>query len=260
MCDVVHSVLTSRSVFRMSMLLILAAAFLPDNALAQQAPANQSLPQVISCVSKKGERQVCPADTSAGVALLRSTGDSSCLLGKTWGYDNAGIWVSDGCGGEFAVGSTSEASGGSDFVGTFEPYGQLRTHLAAFNDTAEVQDNATRVGINFKTRGAIKMFAGAEWGVNLVQSETQFNLSASGTGDFGVVSTQTIQFSPHGLALAVSILDRWAGWPLGSRTRSTTMSPATRPTDSTCLAAREHRPTWRELTGEPRVPALPTVS
>jgi predicted porin len=123
--------------------------------------------------------------------LLRSTGESSCLLGKTWGYDDAGVWVFDGCGGEFALGSTSEASGGSDFVGTFEPYGQLRTHLAGFNDTAEVQDNATRVGINFRTRGAVKLFAGTEWGVNLVQSETQFNLSASGSGDFGVVGTET---------------------------------------------------------------------
>ena len=191
MYHVVHSVVSSRSVFRISMLLILAGAFLPHDALAQQAPANQSLPQVISCVSMKGQRQVCAANTAAGVALLRSTGESSCLLGKTWGYDDAGVWVFDGCGGEFAVGSTTEASGGSDFVGTFEPYGQLRTHLAGFNDTAEVQDNATRVGINFRTRGAIKLFAGTEWGVNLVQSSTQFNLSASGPGDFGVVDTET---------------------------------------------------------------------
>jgi predicted porin len=190
MYHVVHRVLASRSVFRMSMVLIFAGAFVPDSALAQQT-ASQSPPQVISCVSKKGERQVCAADTAAGVALLRSTGESSCLLGKTWGYDDKGVWVFDGCGGEFAVGSTQEASGASDFVGTFEPYGQLRTHLAGFNDTAEVQDNATRVGINLRTRGAIKIFAGTEWGVNLVQSSTQFNLSAAGPGDFGVVDTDT---------------------------------------------------------------------
>jgi len=191
MYDVLHSVLTSRAVFRMSMLVILGGAFVPESAVAQQAPATQSLPQVISCVAKQGERQVCAADTAAGVALLRSTGESSCLLGKTWGYDDAGIWVFDGCGGEFAVGSTSETSGGSDFIGTFEPYGQLRTHLAAFDDTAEVQDNATRAGINFRTRGAVKIFAGTEWGIKLVQSSTQFNLSASGPGDFGVVDTDT---------------------------------------------------------------------
>ncbi len=45
MYHVVHSVLTSRSVFRMSMLLILAGALLPDSALAQPAPANQSAAQ-----------------------------------------------------------------------------------------------------------------------------------------------------------------------------------------------------------------------
>jgi len=166
MHHVVHRVIASRSVLRTSMLVILIGAFWPHSALAQQAPANQSAPQVISCVSTKGQRQVCTAVTAAGVALLRSTGESSCLLGKTWGYDDAGIWVFDGCGGEFALGSTGEATGASDFVGTFEPYGQLRTHLAGFNNTAEVQDNATRFGINFATRGKVKVIAGVEWGVD----------------------------------------------------------------------------------------------
>src|SRR6187200_1456636 len=73
MYDVVRRVLTSRSVFRMSMVSILAGAFVPESAVAQQTPATQSLPQVVSCVAKKGERQVCAADTAAGVALLRST-------------------------------------------------------------------------------------------------------------------------------------------------------------------------------------------
>ena len=34
------------------------------------------------------------------------------------------------------------------------------------------------------------MFAGTEWGVKLVQSDTQFNLSASESGDFGVVENE----------------------------------------------------------------------
>jgi predicted porin len=186
----VHGVFTLRSLLR-SAFLILPGTFLTVYAQAQQAPAGQSASTIITCISKQGERQVCKADTAAGVALLHSTGESECLLGKTWGYDDAGVWVSNGCGGEFVLGGTREASGASNFVGMFEPYGQLRTHFAAFNDTAEVQDNATRIGINFRTRGKVKMFAGTEWGVNLVRSETQFNLSASGTGDFGVVTTET---------------------------------------------------------------------
>src|SRR5262245_40059011 len=75
----------------------------PDQSPApsqSQPPATPS----ITCASKPGERNSCSADTSAGVVLLRSTGEGPCLLGKTWGYDQASIWVSDGCSGEFITG------------------------------------------------------------------------------------------------------------------------------------------------------------
>jgi hypothetical protein len=70
----------------------------PTLALAQDAPAP------LVCESSAAGRQVCPGDTSAGVALTRSTGSAPCLLGKTWGYDDAGVWVADGCSGEFQLG------------------------------------------------------------------------------------------------------------------------------------------------------------
>jgi hypothetical protein len=38
------------------------------------------------------------------VILVRSTGQAACLLGKTWGYDDKGIWVSDGCSADFVAG------------------------------------------------------------------------------------------------------------------------------------------------------------
>src|SRR5262249_35183529 len=64
----------------------------------------------VTCSSKIGERSHCPADTSQGVALARSTGESACLLGKTWGYDDTGIWVSDGCSASFVVGKKLEGA------------------------------------------------------------------------------------------------------------------------------------------------------
>ena len=72
-------------------------------------PAAQAT--VVSCASTPGEGQRCPADTSAGVILLRSAGEAACLLGKTWGYDDTGVWVSDGCGGEFQLGQAAQPSG-----------------------------------------------------------------------------------------------------------------------------------------------------
>jgi hypothetical protein len=72
----------------------------------QAAPAgNAALPDNrIICESQVGERQYCPADMSAGVALAKSTGAVPCLLGKTWGYDDSGVWVAEGCSGEFIAG------------------------------------------------------------------------------------------------------------------------------------------------------------
>jgi hypothetical protein len=71
---------------------------------AAQNPAQSTAQDRIVCESREGQRQYCPAVTSAGVALVRSTGSAPCLLGKTWGYDDGGIWTSDGCGGEFLAG------------------------------------------------------------------------------------------------------------------------------------------------------------
>ena len=60
-------------------------------------------PVHVVCASKIGERQQCPADTSRGVVLARSYGEMACLLGKTWGYDDKGVWVADGCVADFIV-------------------------------------------------------------------------------------------------------------------------------------------------------------
>jgi hypothetical protein len=79
----------------------------------QTPPAQAQQPaaaKLLVCTSTLASRQHCPADTSAGVVLVRSTGQAPCLLGKTWGYDDSGIWVSDGCAGEFIVGPAAPAA------------------------------------------------------------------------------------------------------------------------------------------------------
>src|SRR6185295_17171886 len=58
----------------------------------------------VTCSSKDGAREHCAAETSAGVTLQRSLGTVECLLGKTWGYDDMGVWVANGCSAEFVVG------------------------------------------------------------------------------------------------------------------------------------------------------------
>jgi hypothetical protein len=74
---------------------------------------------ILICKSKPGERIHCNADTAKGVVLARSTGEAPCLLGKSWGYDDTGVWVSDGCSGAFVVGrGGAPAEGGAAQVPT----------------------------------------------------------------------------------------------------------------------------------------------
>jgi predicted porin len=184
---------------------------------AQQKSVQATVSAVISCVSTGNQRQQCPADTSAGIVMLRPTGEANCLLGRNWGYDAQGVWVTEGCGGDFATGSTVRSAAPvsaavtpvqpleqslmdtvttgtnptQNYFGSFQPYGSIRTIVGLSGDQAEVQDNATRVGINFSTLGPVKIFAVTEWGVNLVQSETQFNVGATTSRGFNTLNSVT---------------------------------------------------------------------
>ncbi len=93
----------------MGLLFALVGPLPAERAVAQtepptEPPATERPAAVkLTCASKLGERQYCPANTTAGVLLARSLGEAPCLLGKSWGYDDAGVWVSDGCVADFIV-------------------------------------------------------------------------------------------------------------------------------------------------------------
>jgi len=90
----------------LAVFIVATSLFVVIPAAAAQTPGTQQQPPaavVVPCTSKVGERQECPADTSRGVVLARSYGDAACLLGKTWGYSDKGVWVSDGCSADFLV-------------------------------------------------------------------------------------------------------------------------------------------------------------
>jgi hypothetical protein len=101
---------------RLSTVVLVASAFVlarDVGAQAQKPDSTDSGPTAsaevvkrvtVACTSRPGERQHCAADTSGGVAIVRSRGEAACLLGKTWGYDDKGVWVSDGCAADFVVG------------------------------------------------------------------------------------------------------------------------------------------------------------
>lgn len=59
---------------------------------------------VIRCESDNSRQRRCDADTRGGVRLSRQLSKSSCIQGRSWGYDRGGVWVSEGCRAEFELG------------------------------------------------------------------------------------------------------------------------------------------------------------
>ena len=74
--------------------------------LSMQAHAQYfaSSGQSFSCRSEGFRQTFCAVDTRGGVSMVRQTSDSACIEGRTWGYDNSGVWVTQGCAAEFALG------------------------------------------------------------------------------------------------------------------------------------------------------------
>ena len=60
--------------------------------------------EVVRCASHNYQQEYCRIDARGGVRLARQVSNSACVRGRSWGYDGRGVWVSNGCEADFAVG------------------------------------------------------------------------------------------------------------------------------------------------------------
>jgi len=77
-----------------------------DGCSAEFAVKGKPRPMItaVVCESAPGVRTSCPADGKYGIALVRVLGEEPCALGETWGFDDDGVWVANGCAAQFAPG------------------------------------------------------------------------------------------------------------------------------------------------------------
>lgn len=68
------------------------------------APMPALSADTISCESRHGRYNYCRADTDGKVSLTREFSRGDCRQGRSWGYDDRGVWVDRGCSAEFSVG------------------------------------------------------------------------------------------------------------------------------------------------------------
>ena len=60
--------------------------------------------RILRCESEGGQAHLCPADVRGGVRLLRTLSKAECDEGASWGVNDSGVWVRDGCRGDFVLG------------------------------------------------------------------------------------------------------------------------------------------------------------
>lgn len=60
-------------------------------------------PAIVRCESTDQRYRHCRADTDDGVRLYRQLSKSACRYQETWGYDRRGVWVDQGCRGDFQL-------------------------------------------------------------------------------------------------------------------------------------------------------------
>ena len=81
-------------VLALAVLLVAGAFALPRTAHAQY---------VVRCESVDFNENYCAVNTGGGVRIVRQVSESDCYEGETWGYDRRGIWVTNGCAGDFEI-------------------------------------------------------------------------------------------------------------------------------------------------------------
>ena len=59
--------------------------------------------RIIRCESRDQRTAYCGVDVSGTVRIVNQLSSNNCIQGRTWGADNRGLWVTDGCRADFEI-------------------------------------------------------------------------------------------------------------------------------------------------------------
>ena len=108
---------------------------------------NDGVGQTFRCESNDGRTRQCNGHGSGRAQLVKQLSRGACIEGRTWGSNRDGVWVSQGCRAEFAMGGYGGGHYGGGYGGPDSGFGRLfrcesndgRTRECAANTRAGVQ-------------------------------------------------------------------------------------------------------------------------
>lgn len=125
-------------------------------------PSDSGYGNTVRCESTDNRTKYCSADTRGGVRLSRRLSNAQCIEGRSWGYDNRRIWVSQGCRAEFITGQGGSYRPGYDTPG----YGNVQTvRCESVNNSYKHCTVNTRGGVRLSKRlSGAQCIEGRSWG------------------------------------------------------------------------------------------------
>ncbi|MEZ5438205.1 MAG: DUF3011 domain-containing protein [Lysobacteraceae bacterium] len=120
-------------------------------------------PNEFRCESIDDRKRYCPADIGRGrAALLEQHSRSSCMFGRTWGFDSRGVWVDRGCRATFRI----------DYIGAGNSWypGQGQNYMRC--ESRDYRQAQCRVGYNVRSVRLVRQVSdsacieGRSWGFN----------------------------------------------------------------------------------------------
>ena len=123
--------------------------------------------QTFRCESDDGRTRQCNGNGRGRAQLVKQLSRTACIEGRTWGSNYNGVWVSQGCRGEFAMGGSGGGYGGNYGGGYGGPgYGMGRLFRCESDDgrTRECAAN-TRAGVQLvRQLSRAACIQGRTWG------------------------------------------------------------------------------------------------
>ncbi len=92
---------------------------------------------IVECISVNQQPNICGFKGATKVSVHSPISGTSCVRGRNWNYNSKGLWVSAGCGAQFALtrGTATGGTSGSTGTGTVSSGGPAKVTCRSFKGT-----------------------------------------------------------------------------------------------------------------------------
>lgn len=179
----------------------------------------------IECRSDENRYRRCSVNTENRVEMLRQLSNSSCVRGRSWGYDRSSIWVDNGCqarfgygygnvSGDWSSGGSNSSSNSGDVVAGVALAAGLVALLAAVGKGSSSSRSASTTTSAASVSADLNKFpSDARASGDACMKEAGRQVGATGGSAVRLDSVDRVERSGSGWIIQARLTGTWSGQP-----------------------------------------------